>query len=53
MSIIVLSRSFGVESGLDIIVSALTGFALFKLIDGLAQIAANLPKSGWRAVLKF
>ncbi len=52
LSIIVLSRYYGVESGLDIIITALTGFALFKLIDGLAQIAANLPKSGWRAILK-
>lgn len=52
-SLIVLSRIFGVESGLDVAVSALTGFALFKLIDGLAQIAVNLPKSGWRAFLKF
>lgn len=52
-SIIILSRMFGIESGLNIVISALTGFALFKLIDGLAQIAVNLPKSGWRAFLKF
>jgi len=28
------------------------GFALFKLIDSFVFIAMNVPKQGWRAILK-
>lgn len=55
MSIVVLiavSRGLGYESGLEVVGVSLTGFALFKLIDALGQIIADIPKRGWRAILK-
>jgi hypothetical protein len=48
----VFAHMFGFESGFDIIAMALTGFALFRLVDSLAQIIMDIPKKGWRVVLK-
>ena len=38
--------------GIDVIAVAVPGFALFKLMDSLIFIASNVPKQGWRAILK-
>ncbi len=51
-AIFVLSRIYGFDTALAIITVSLPGFALFKLVDSLAHIALNVPKNGWRAVLK-
>lgn len=51
--LIVLSRLHGFETGFAVIATAVTGFALFKLIDALAMIALDVPKRGWRALLKY
>ncbi|MGH6819869.1 MAG: CHASE2 domain-containing protein, partial [Methylocella sp.] len=47
-----VSRWLGFASGLDVITVAVPGFALFKLIDSAIFIAMNVPKKGWRALLK-
>ncbi len=47
-----ISRLFGFASGIDVIAVAVPGFALFKLIDSAIFIAMNVPKQGWRAILK-
>ncbi|WP_373501997.1 CHASE2 domain-containing protein [Aestuariivirga sp.] len=50
--LVALSRSFGYESGLETVGVALTGFALFKLIDALGNIILDIPKRGWRTIFK-
>jgi CHASE2 domain-containing sensor protein len=52
LALIIVSRAFGYETGLGVAGAALTGFALFKLLDALAQIVRDYPKRGWRAILK-
>jgi len=51
-SLLLVSRLFGFASGLGVIAVAVPGFALFKLIDSAIFIAMNVPKQGWRAILK-
>lgn len=51
-ALFVISRAFGFASGIDVITVAVPGFALFKLIDSAIFIAMNVPKQGWRAILK-
>ena len=50
--LIVLSRLYGMETGFEVVAAAITGFALFKLIDSLAQLASEVPKRRWRAIFK-
>jgi CHASE2 domain-containing sensor protein len=52
VSLIIISRLFGFESGFSTVGVAITGFALFKLIDALGHIALDIPKRGWRAFMK-
>ncbi len=47
-----LSRLYGVETGFEVVVTAITGFSLFKLIDSLVQMVSDVPKRRWRAILK-
>lgn len=51
-ALVIISRFFGYDSGVDAVGAAITGFALFKLIEALATMALNLRKSGWRVILK-
>lgn len=51
-ALIVISRLFGYDSAVDSIGAAITGFALFKLIEALSNMALNLRKNGWRVILK-
>lgn len=51
-TLLMISRAFGFASGIDVIAVAVPGFALFKLIDSAILIAMNVPKQGWRAILK-
>jgi CHASE2 domain-containing sensor protein len=50
--LIALSRLYGVETGFEVVAAAITGFSLFKLFDALAQMAGDIPKRGWRVILK-
>ncbi len=52
VSLIIISRLFGFESGFNTVGVAITGFALFKLIDALGYIFLDIPKRGWRALMK-
>ena len=52
LAVFAISRTFGFSSGIDVIAVAVPGFALFKLIDSAVFIAMNVPKQGWRAILK-
>lgn len=47
-----MSRAFGFESAFDALAIAITGFALFKLTDALATTLLDVPKRGWRAIMK-
>lgn len=47
-----VSRIAGFESGVSMLGAALSGFAVFKLVDMLARIALDVPKRRWRAILK-
>lgn len=51
-ALVIISRLFGYDSAVDSIGAAITGFALFKLIEALANMALNVRKSGWRVILK-
>ena len=48
----VVTRLSDFASGFDMLAVALSGFALFKFVDMLARFALDIPKRGWRAVLK-
>lgn len=50
--LVAVSRTFGYKSGLETVGAGLTGFALFKLIDALGNIVLDIPKRGWRTILK-
>jgi CHASE2 domain-containing sensor protein len=52
LSRFVLSRAMGFPTGLEVTGAALTGFALFKLIDALTHVLLAIPKRGWRAILR-
>lgn len=51
-ALVIISRLFGYDSGVDVVGAAITGFALFKLFEALANMALNIRKSGWRVILK-
>lgn len=51
-ALVIISRLFGYDSGVDAVGAAITGFALFKLVEALTTMALNLRKSGWRVILK-
>ncbi len=51
-ALVIISRLFGYESAVDSIGAAITGFALFKLVEALATMAINVRKNGWRVILK-
>lgn len=51
-ALFIVSRWLGFATGIDVVAVAVPGFALFKLMDSLIFIASNVPKQGWRAILK-
>lgn len=48
----VVARLFSLADGLAVIAAALTGLALFKLLESLLNLALDVPKRGWRAIFK-
>ncbi|MCB1377659.1 MAG: CHASE2 domain-containing protein [Alphaproteobacteria bacterium] len=46
------SRIFGFASGMDIVTTALSGFALYKLMDMLVALVIAFRAQGWRALFK-
>ena len=52
LALFAISRTLGFAAGIDVIAVAVPGFAFFKLIDSMVFIGMNVPKLGWRAILK-
>ncbi len=52
IALVALSRIFGFESGVATVAVAITGFALFKLVDALAHIVMHIPEKGFRVFMK-
>ena len=52
VALFVISRLFSFYDGVNVVTIAVPGFALFKLIDSIAQIALYVPSRGWKALLK-
>jgi hypothetical protein len=50
VALFIISRLFSFYDGVNVVAVAVPGFALFKLIDSLAQIAVDLPRRGWRSI---
>ena len=51
-ALILLSRVFGFESGFEAVAVAIGGFALYRLVDAVWLILRDVPKRGWRAIMK-
>ncbi len=49
-ALFIISRLFSFYDGVNVVAVAVPGFALFKLIDSLAQIAVDIPRRGWRSI---
>lgn len=47
-----IARLFSLSDGVAVVAAAITGLALFKLLESLSLLAANMRREGWRAVLK-
>ena len=50
IALFIISRLFSFYDGVNVVAVAVPGFALFKLIDSLAQIAMDIPRRGWRSI---
>lgn len=50
IGLFIISRLFSFYDGVNVVAVAVPGFALFKLIDSLAQIAVDIPRRGWRSI---
>lgn len=52
LSLFVLSRSLGFASAIDVVAVGLSGFAMFKFVDMIAQLLLLVPAKGWKVLLK-
>ncbi len=50
IALFIISRLFSFYDGVNVVAVAVPGFALFKLIDSLAQIVMDIPRRGWRSI---
>lgn len=48
----VIARLFSLADGIAIVTAALTGLALFKLLESLVGLAFSIRSVGWRAILR-
>lgn len=46
------ARLFSFEDGLAVLAAAVTGVALFKLLESLLNLLLDIRKRGWRAIFK-
>jgi CHASE2 domain-containing sensor protein len=46
------ARLFSLGDGIAVLAAAVTGVALFKLLESLLNLALEVPKRGWRAIFK-
>ncbi len=51
-SVFVLSRTLGFATAFDVVAVGLSGFAMFKFVDMIAQLLLQVPKKGWKVLLK-
>lgn len=47
-----IARLFSLADGIAVVAAALTGLALFKLLESLVGLAFSMRTLGWRAILK-